>query len=520
MAGPLKSLACIAALVLVAGAVPGQEGDGSWLEIRKLLASDGGSLDVFGEAVAIDGDRLVVGARLHGANNPGAVYVFERHAGGPSRWEEVEQFLPEDPDTRAELGGTVSIHGDTVAAGALGDGDGAASAYVFDRLPDGSWSRTRLLPPDDPDTFGNSVATDGETVFVGSASDDDAGLNAGAVYVYDRDAGGTDNWGIAAKLTAADPNNQANLGLALAVEGGILVAGAPNDGGGGVSQSGAAHVFERDELGEWIEVAKLYASDADSGARFGEAVAVDGTTVVIAAENDSNPVNLGGAIYVFEPDLSGQWVEVAKLTSSDAGSADHLGVAVAIWADTIAGGAPDEDDPGGGSGAVYMFQRDAGGPGIWAEVAKLEASDTHDTQSFGGGVGISGGTLGVGAHGDDEQGFSAGAAYVFRWADLDLALGGSCPGEITVTVTGAAPRGPLALLGSDAEGSQVLPPGPCEGTELGLESPALLTLAPADEEGGLSLTRTVAAGSCGRFLQAVEVGICNPSNTAQVPGGS
>jgi hypothetical protein len=48
-----------------------------------------------------------------------------------------------------------------------------------------------------------AIAVDGDTMVVG-AIDDDQGAEAGAVYVFDRDEGGVDAWGLVAKLTASD----------------------------------------------------------------------------------------------------------------------------------------------------------------------------------------------------------------------------------------------------------------------------------------------------------------------------
>ena len=44
----------------------------------------------------------------------------------------------------------------------------------------------------------------GDTVGVGAPAHDDTGLEAGAAYVFGRDAGGPGAWGQIAKLTAAD----------------------------------------------------------------------------------------------------------------------------------------------------------------------------------------------------------------------------------------------------------------------------------------------------------------------------
>ncbi len=56
----------------------------TWIEERKLLASDGADTDFFGGSVALGGDRVIVGAWRdddHGINS-GSAYLFDL----PARW--------------------------------------------------------------------------------------------------------------------------------------------------------------------------------------------------------------------------------------------------------------------------------------------------------------------------------------------------------------------------------------------------------------------------------------------------
>ena len=91
-------------------------------EIVKLEASDRFSHDYFGNAVAIDGDTVVVGKSfaLTDCHECGAVYVYERNHGGPGRWGEVVKLIDksrdEQTDDEAWLGYAVAIDGDLIAA--------------------------------------------------------------------------------------------------------------------------------------------------------------------------------------------------------------------------------------------------------------------------------------------------------------------------------------------------------------------------------------------------------------------
>ena len=173
------------------------------------------------------------------------------------------------------------------------------------------------------DRFGSSVAVSGETVVVGARSEDAGGANAGAAYVFGRDQGGADNWGEVKKLTASDAQADDLFGGRVAVSGDTVVVGhMVLLSSGMVLVSGgldAAYVFGRDQggAGNWGEVRKLTASDAQTGDFFGASVAVSGDTAVVGAAFEDAVGSNAGAAYVFGRDQGGanNWGEVKKLTA-------------------------------------------------------------------------------------------------------------------------------------------------------------------------------------------------------------
>jgi hypothetical protein len=107
-------------------------------ESALLLASDTGSQYGLGGSVAISGSRMVAGSSGHheGANDTGAVYLFDRPGGGWSgTLTENAKLLASDAAANDSLGSAVAFDGHTVVAGAPGDDDNGpafGSAYVFD----------------------------------------------------------------------------------------------------------------------------------------------------------------------------------------------------------------------------------------------------------------------------------------------------------------------------------------------------------------------------------------------------
>ena len=93
------------------------------------------------------------------------------------------------------------------------------------------------------DSFGFAVALDGDTLAVAARRDDGVAPNAGRVYLHERDADGTNAWGITSE--AADLNGEVgdNFGTAVALDGDTLVIGAPiADATSANDNSGFAHI--------------------------------------------------------------------------------------------------------------------------------------------------------------------------------------------------------------------------------------------------------------------------------------
>ena len=108
---------------------------------------------------------------------------------------------------------------------------------------------------------------------------------------------------------------------------------------------------------------------------------------------------------------SGQVQQVVKLNPIDGGTNDLFGFSVGVSGHTAVVGARHDDPSGPLSGSAYVFTRIAG---LWTEQAKLLASDGEASDSFGRHVALDGDTMLLSAHGDDDNGVGAGAAYVFR----------------------------------------------------------------------------------------------------------
>jgi len=167
---------------------------------------------------------------------------------------------------------------------------------------------------------------------------------------------------------------------------------------------GSVYMFVKSG-GVWSEQQKLIASDPGVNDFFGASVAISGDTVVVGAHLDDDNGIDSGSVYVFTR-AGGVWSQKIKLTGSDSATFDHFGTSVAIEGDTIAVGAPGA----GVAGKVYLFTRNGDS---WSQFATFTSSDATKGDAFGRAISISGDSVAVGAHANDDNGISSGSVYIF-----------------------------------------------------------------------------------------------------------
>jgi hypothetical protein len=230
------------------------------------------------------------------------------------------------------------------------------------------------------DLFGFAVDLDGPLLVAGAPGKDDAGQEAGGVYAFEHHGG---EWVETARLIPDSRGDNAGLGMAVAIDGETIAAGAPyaTTQAGGFA-AGAVYVYVRQGR-EWRAQARLTTPDGSPFDLFGGSLALEGDTLVVGAQGVDNPRagRNAGAAYVYQREGEA-WVEQARLSSQDGADDDFFGQAVAIYGEVIAVGAYGHDNLAGGpnSGAVYLFRRQAG---AWFYQAKLTSAEPTSKAQFG-----------------------------------------------------------------------------------------------------------------------------------------
>jgi hypothetical protein len=212
------------------------------------------------------------------------------------------------------LGNHVAISGDVILAGVEGFTNSyKQGAYVFVKPPTG-WvnaqpTATLLVLGELPEYnyFGSVALADGATAVVSVPVLPFPRPNApGAVYVFAEPPSGWADMKQTAKLTLPT-TVRFWLGYSVAVEGNVVLAGAPYAFTTGNNAPGRIYAYVKPSTG-WVSTStpnrSLTSSDETGGEFFGGAVAFSGKFAVVGAPDLTvNGNQAQGAAYVFGPKM-------------------------------------------------------------------------------------------------------------------------------------------------------------------------------------------------------------------------
>ncbi len=303
----------------------------SWAFQQKLIFANGLAGNYFGVSVALDGETAVIGTTQEvSLPHPNVAYVFTRIG---ANWSLQQTLTANDAMAASLFGQAVALKSDTILVGApnvsVGMQAGVGAAYVFTRSG-GSWSQQQKLIASDGmvgDRFGSSVALSGETLLVGASGvNNQTQSDAGAAYVFTRS--GT-SWTQQQKIFAGEVTQ--NFGFESALSGDTALIAASGGSAYVFTRNGAnwtqqrkfgpfgnvsvalsgdtavlgglgnatVYVFTRTGT-VWTQLPPLTASDGMAGDGFGISVALSGDTLAVGAFGDDIGANAEqGSAYVF-----------------------------------------------------------------------------------------------------------------------------------------------------------------------------------------------------------------------------
>jgi hypothetical protein len=307
------------------------------LSSRQIVSPDKGSPgEAFGASVAIqdsvDGMPPVAVVGVPEASggtagleeNVGRIDVFERGTNGV--WAPVASLTPPQPATGLYAGGKVGLSGDTIIAsmdGADHAGPSSGALAVYQRSSgsnDWEWVETLIAPDAGArDYFGFPSAVDGNWIAAAANEDDDAGLNAGAVHLFERDTGGFVH---RQKILSPEPQGGALFGEALELsEEWLFISAFRQD-----ANTGAVYAYRLID-GTWTYQQRLNAPVATENSGFGFSLSVRDQALCVSAPGHFGELAKNGVtLYLLK---EGIWTWANHRPGELFGNADAFGFSVA-----------------------------------------------------------------------------------------------------------------------------------------------------------------------------------------------
>jgi hypothetical protein len=324
--------------------------------------------NAFGQSFALDGNRLVVGAKEEYFDNltySGAAYLFDFNG---SSYSQVARFSASDVSERDKFGCSVDVSGNLIISGAI-----------------------------EADISGNQ--------------------NSGAAYLFRIESNGSVTE--LSKLTHEDPKESDIFGEQVAISANIIAVAAPNDdvlvSGSNRAYAGSVTLFKIDGVGNVTRTDTLTAPGPDNYCYFGRAIALSGDLLVVGEPNRYNTRSNAGQIYLYKLSPSGTAQLIMSLKSPNPVENGYFGYSVDLKGDRLVVGAYGEDSETEiDTGVAYLYQVKSDGSATLLEVLSQPAGKSGD--QTGTSVSTSGRNTVVGAKGFDlpPDKWSAGGAFLFR----------------------------------------------------------------------------------------------------------
>ncbi len=241
-----------------------KEGTGTWNEVQKIVPSDRETFDYFGRnSVSIDGNFLVVSAIYededeNGGNelsSAGSAYIFERDGNGT--WNEVQKIVASDRAQGELFGWSIGLDGNHLLVGSNQNNNFTGAAYVFEKDGNAIWNEVQKLTASNGvagDRFGQDLDIDGNHIVVGADSKNFT-VNGttfpgiGAAYIFEKEAG---LWVETAFIHDAFISSSEYFGFSVAISDDYALVGVYQDSTDEneenyLSNAGAAFIFNANE---------------------------------------------------------------------------------------------------------------------------------------------------------------------------------------------------------------------------------------------------------------------------------
>lgn len=255
--------------------------------------------------LAMNNDILVIGDTSASVDsvNAGAIAIYRR--GSDDQWT-LEQIIAAPTPLPAEAFGTaVAVSGNTIVVSSkeTTSGGSQGQAHIYQKIG-ANWTLQKTLTAIGSDdvvnfSFAAKISLDGDTLAVQCRQCNDATgapSNSNSVYIFQRHAGGSNQWGRTQELTGSQASFIDNYGNAIRIRGNRLLITEKN-------HNKVAYIYQRQSNGQFSETDVFSTTEGVGDTGYGFSGDFYGTRTLIGAftyPNDSSETpKRYGAVYAY-----------------------------------------------------------------------------------------------------------------------------------------------------------------------------------------------------------------------------
>ncbi len=322
-------------------------------------------------------------------------------------------------DTAGDRSGSttsLSSDGNTIVIGAIwNDGEASNAGHVRIYEWNGSsWGQKGVdidgEAASDNNGWSVSLSSDGNTIAMGAPENDETGVGAGHVRIYEWNGSSWDQKGV--DIDGEAMEDVSGRSVSLSSDGNIVAIGAPGNNGSG-HEAGHVRIYEWNGS-SWIQKGADIDGEAEGDlSGWSLSMSLDGNTLAIGALGNDEMGERAGHVRIYEWSGSSWDQKGADIDGEAAGDRSGVSVSLSSDGDTIAIGADRNDGVGMSAGHVRIYEW--GGSGWTQKGLDINGEEVSDQSGFSVSMSSDGNTIAIGAYWSNGGGIHAGHARIYSW---------------------------------------------------------------------------------------------------------
>lgn len=375
---------------------------------------------------ALEDDMLIVGQPEESSLAPkyGVLSIYERHAGGINAWGKTGEVRPPMGfnDDNPTFGANLVREGDWLAL-SVDTTSFWRAVWIYKKV-NGQWVFHRAHEPDPAERiarYGHEAMIMQDGIL--AVTSRRAGIYA--VYVYEVDRGGPENWGLAKKISSPDRHyGPPSFGNVVALSGDRIAIAA--DGyAHSTGSEGRVYIYRQDPFEVWKfeQIIDGFEPMSTASDRFAKSMHLSGDTFYVARRRQLSSVGYSGSVEVYKRTgpADAPWVHVGEIWPKTPIENGDFGAAIISTDETLYVSArkvprtPQDTSESAHPGGIHVLREDASASGGWSDRGEVLVYDhPRTTEEHPTEIDASGRMVGSASGVESNLTANSGRIYLFN----------------------------------------------------------------------------------------------------------